>query len=49
MLNKFTGYRFIMCIFNVILFVNSYTNECRFKMYVDVNGYYRKPHRIAGA
>ena len=48
MLNKFTGYRFIMCIFNLIV-GNTYTNEYKFKMYVDANGYYRKPLRIAGA
>ena len=33
----------------MLLFGNSYTNECKFKMYVDANGYYRKPHRIAVA
>ena len=27
----------------------SYTNECELKMYVDSDGYYRKPHRIAVA
>ena len=31
----------------MLLFVNSYTNECKFKMYVDANGCYRKPHRMA--
>ena len=33
----------------MLLFVNSYANECKLKMYVDANGYYRKPHRIAAA
>ena len=33
----------------MLLFGNSYTNECRCKMYLDANGYYRKPHRIAVA
>ena len=39
----------LLCVYLMLLFVNSYTNECKFKMYVDVNGYYRKLHRIAGA
>ena len=34
----------LLCVYLLLFFGNSYTNEWKFEMYVDANGYYRKVH-----